>query len=118
MAINMNLFKYHQLLPQFRQLLAARYVTDAATKTKIEAYIKNSPVVVFIKGVPDAPKCGFSNAVVQILRMHDVKYDSYNVLENEDLRQGKIILTLLAPESLPTHTVKKDAVVSYSSTLG
>lgn len=41
-----------------------------------------------MKGVPDAPKCGFSNAVVQILRMHAAPYDSHNVLENESIRQG------------------------------
>lgn len=42
-----------------------------------------------MKGTPAAPKCGFSNAVVQILDFHGVKqYDSYNVLEDEDLRQG------------------------------
>ena len=40
------------------------------------------------KGVPDAPKCGFSNAVVQILRMHGVNYDSHDVLASEDIRQG------------------------------
>lgn len=44
-----------------------------------------------MKGIPDAPKCGFSNAVVQILRMHGVKYDAHDVLEDEELRQGKYI---------------------------
>ena len=42
----------------------------------------------FFQGVPDAPKCGFSNAVVQILRMHGVQYDSHDVLADEELRQG------------------------------
>lgn len=50
--------------------------------------LQKNKVVVFMKGVPDSPKCGFSNAVVQILRMHNVKYDAYNVLEDEQLRQG------------------------------
>lgn len=45
-----------------------------------------------MKGVPEAPKCGFSNAVAQILRMHGVEYDSHDVLENEELRQGIIII--------------------------
>ena len=35
------------------------------------------------------PRCGFSNAVVQILRMHGVNYDAYNVLADEKVRQGK-----------------------------
>jgi len=41
-----------------------------------------------MKGVPEEPRCGFSNAVVQILRMHGVQYDSYNVLEDDKLRSG------------------------------
>lgn len=41
-----------------------------------------------LQGNPEAPKCGFSNAVVQILRMHGVKYDAHDVLLDEELRQG------------------------------
>lgn len=51
--------------------------------------VKKDKVVVFMKGTPAQPMCGFSNAVVQILRMHGVEeYASYNVLEDQDLRQG------------------------------
>ena len=50
--------------------------------------VKNNKVVVFMKGNPEQPRCGFSNAVVQILRMHNVTYDSHDVLSNEALRQG------------------------------
>ena len=49
---------------------------------------EDNDVVVFMKGVPDQPRCGFSNAVVQIMRMHDVKFAGINVLEDEELRQG------------------------------
>ena len=41
-----------------------------------------------MKGNPETPRCGFSNAVVQILRMHGVTYDAHVVLRNEDLRQS------------------------------
>lgn len=42
-----------------------------------------------MKGTPDAPKCGFSNAVCQILKMHGVeKFDAHNVLDDESIRQG------------------------------
>jgi monothiol glutaredoxin len=42
-----------------------------------------------MKGTPNEPRCGFSNAVVQILRMHGVDdYSSYNILENDDMRQA------------------------------
>lgn len=61
---------------------------DVESKEELEKMVKNNKVVVFMKGVPDAPKCGFSNAVVQIFRMHAVSYDSYDVLENDSIRQG------------------------------
>lgn len=64
------------------------FCTAITPKDEIEKMVKNTKVVVFMKGVPDAPKCGFSNAVVQILRMHAVQYDSHNVLENDAIRQG------------------------------
>ncbi|RLU20174.1 hypothetical protein DMN91_006781 [Ooceraea biroi] len=50
--------------------------------------VKKSRVVVFMKGVPEEPRCGFSNAVVQILKMHGVTYDAHDVLKDEELRQG------------------------------
>uniref|UniRef100_A0A8C6TEV0 Glutaredoxin-related protein 5, mitochondrial n=1 Tax=Neogobius melanostomus TaxID=47308 RepID=A0A8C6TEV0_9GOBI len=51
--------------------------------------VKKDKVVVFIKGTPAQPMCGFSNAVVQILRMHGVEdYAAYNVLEDQELRDG------------------------------
>uniref|UniRef100_A0A663M3S6 Glutaredoxin-related protein 5, mitochondrial n=1 Tax=Athene cunicularia TaxID=194338 RepID=A0A663M3S6_ATHCN len=47
------------------------------------------PVVVFMKGSPAQPLCGFSNAVVQILRLHGVEdYRAHDVLQDPDLRQG------------------------------
>jgi arsenate reductase-like glutaredoxin family protein len=41
-----------------------------------------------MKGIPEEPRCGFSNAVVQIFRMHGVTYDAHDVLKDEELRQG------------------------------
>ena len=55
----------------------------------IDKLVKNNKVVVFMKGVPDEPRCGFSNAVVQILRMHGVTYDAHDVLKEESIRNGK-----------------------------
>ncbi|KAL4715732.1 hypothetical protein ACJJTC_006311 [Scirpophaga incertulas] len=68
--------------------LTFRSFADSATKENIDKLVKNNKVVVFMKGVPDAPRCGFSNAVVQIMRMHAVPYDSHDVLADENLRQG------------------------------
>merc|ERR1712059_70429 len=55
---------------------------------RLEGMVNQSDVVVFMKGVPSAPRCGFSNAVCQIMRMHDVPFESHDVLADEELRQG------------------------------
>ncbi|KYM88421.1 Glutaredoxin-related protein 5, mitochondrial [Atta colombica] len=55
---------------------------------EISNLVKKNKVVVFMKGIPEEPRCGFSNAVVQILRMHGVTYDAHDVLKDEELRQG------------------------------
>ena len=55
---------------------------------QIESMVKNADVVIFMKGVPEAPRCGFSNAVCQIMRMHEVPFESHDVLADEELRQG------------------------------
>lgn len=64
---------------------------------EIDKMVKNNKVVIFMKGTPEEPRCGFSNAVVQIMRMHGVKYDSHNVLENEEIREG---MKQLKPQKL------------------
>lgn len=70
-------------------LLRRSFSDDASISDRIKKMVNNNKVVVFMKGVPDQPMCGFSNAVIQVLRMHGVEnYDAYNVLEDEDLRQG------------------------------
>ncbi|CAH1402875.1 unnamed protein product [Nezara viridula] len=65
-----------------------RLLSKTVTKPDFNKLVKNNKVVVFMKGVPEEPRCGFSNAVVQILKMHGVEYDAHNVLENEDVRNG------------------------------
>ena len=50
--------------------------------------VKSNDVVLFMKGTPQFPKCGFSGQVVQILDYLGVPYKGLNVLENDELRQG------------------------------
>lgn len=68
----------------------ARFLCAAADLQKdLGEMVKKDKVVVFMKGTPAQPMCGFSNAVVQILRMHGVDdYAAYNVLEDQELREG------------------------------
>ena len=54
----------------------------------IDEQVKNHDVFLYMKGTPDFPMCGFSGRVVQILNYLDVEFDSANVLENQDLREG------------------------------
>ncbi|GKX35979.1 MAG: glutaredoxin [Rhizobiaceae bacterium MnEN-MB40S] len=54
----------------------------------IDNEVKNSDVVLFMKGTPTFPQCGFSGQVVQILDYLGVDYKGVNVLESDDLRQG------------------------------
>ena len=57
-------------------------------KDKIENLIKDNEVCLFMKGTPDAPQCGFSMAVTNVLKHLNVNFKGINVLEDEDLRQG------------------------------
>ena len=50
--------------------------------------IENNEVCLFMKGTPDAPQCGFSMAVSNMLKILEVNFKGVNVLENEKLRQG------------------------------
>ena len=55
-------------------------------KIEIENIIKTNEVCLFMKGVPEAPQCGFSMAVSNILKHLNVNFKGINVLENEEIR--------------------------------
>ena len=55
---------------------------------KIEDLINDNQVCLFMKGTPDAPQCGFSMAVANVLKHLNVNFKGINVLEDENLRQG------------------------------
>jgi len=57
-------------------------------KDKIDSEINNNDVCLFMKGTPDAPQCGFSMAVSNILKILEVKFKGINVLEDQNLRDG------------------------------
>ena len=61
---------------------------DHQIKDLISNKIDNNDVCLFMKGTPEAPQCGFSMAVSNILKMLEVNFIGINVLENHDLRQG------------------------------
>ena len=54
----------------------------------IDNEVKNNDVVLFLKGTPDFPQCGFSGQVVQVLDYIGVDYKGINVLASDEIRQG------------------------------
>ncbi len=61
---------------------------DDQTKTLIQNHIDNNEVCLFMKGTPDAPQCGFSMAVSNILKILEVNFTGVNVLEDQNMRDG------------------------------
>ncbi|KID81572.1 monothiol glutaredoxin-5 [Metarhizium guizhouense ARSEF 977] len=68
----------------------ARLLSDA-TRSAIDKAVASAPVVLFMKGTPETPQCGFSATVIKILGMQGVnpdKFAAFNVLEDAELREG------------------------------
>tara|TARA_B100001027_G_C16038719_1_gene228889 strand:- start:102 stop:434 length:333 start_codon:yes stop_codon:yes gene_type:complete len=61
---------------------------DQKIKDNIKKEIDENEVCLFMKGTPETPQCGFSLAVVNILKIINVKFKGVNVLEDQNLRQG------------------------------
>ena len=61
---------------------------DEKTKNLIQQHIDDNEVCLFMKGTPDAPQCGFSMAVSNVLKHLKVNFNGINVLDDENLRQG------------------------------
>jgi monothiol glutaredoxin len=59
-----------------------------AIHDQIQATVDKNDVVLFMKGTPDFPQCGFSSQLVQILNYLDVKYEAVNCLAGNEIRQG------------------------------
>lgn len=55
---------------------------------KIEGQIKGNKVILYMKGNREMPQCGFSSRVVQILDSYDIMYETVDVLEDPEIRQG------------------------------
>jgi monothiol glutaredoxin len=61
---------------------------EQQTKDLINDEITNNEVCLFMKGTPDAPQCGFSMAISNMLKILEVNYKGINVLESQSLREG------------------------------
>jgi len=81
---------------------------DEQVKSLIQNHIDNNEVCLFMKGTPDAPQCGFSMAVANILKILDVNYKGVNVLEDQKIREG--IKVFSDWPTIPQLYVKKEFV--------
>ena len=61
---------------------------DENTKNTIQNHIDTNEICLFMKGTPDAPQCGFSMAVTNMLKLLEVNFHSVNVLEDQHIREG------------------------------
>ena len=61
---------------------------EQQTNDLIKKEIENNEICLFMKGTPDAPQCGFSMAISNMLKILEVNFKGINVLENQNLRQG------------------------------
>ena len=81
---------------------------DYKTKTIIQNHINDNEVCLFMKGTPDAPQCGFSMAVSNMLKILEVNYKGINVLEDQSIRDG--IKTFSDWPTIPQLYIKKEFV--------
>ena len=81
---------------------------DQQTKELIENNINTNEVCLFMKGTPDAPECGFSMAVANMLKILEVNFKSVNVLSNQSIREG--IKKFSEWPTVPQLYVKKEFV--------
>lgn len=61
---------------------------SAATETKLRNLVSSAPVILFMKGTPEVPECGFSRKTVALLQKHDILFASFNILRDDSVRNG------------------------------
>ena len=81
---------------------------DNDIKNLIEQEISQNKICLFMKGTPDAPQCGFSMAVSNMLKILEVNFKGVNVLEDQSLREG--IKTFSDWPTIPQLYVKKEFI--------
>lgn len=74
---------------QLKKTLQEKGILPAETlEDRLKKLIASSPVMLFMKGTPDAPRCGFSSRVVDALRQEGISFGSFDILTDEEVRQG------------------------------
>ena len=81
---------------------------DEKIKNTIQKHIDSNEVCLFMKGTPDAPQCGFSMAVSNMLKILEIKFTGINVLEDQSIREG--IKVFSDWPTIPQLYIKKEFV--------
>ena len=63
----------------------------AALDARIRSLITKAKCVAFIKGTPSQPRCGFTRQLMEVFASHNIEFDSFNILEDEQVRQGALV---------------------------
>jgi Grx4 family monothiol glutaredoxin len=74
--------------PQTTADQASKEVSKEELFKRLESLVKAAPVMLFMKGTPSAPQCGFSRQTVALLRDRSIRYGFFNILADDDVRQG------------------------------
>ena len=108
---------FANILPSSRliQLTASQYRSlSTEARAAIDQAVSSNNVVLFMKGTPEMPQCGFSRASIQILGLQGVdpkKFAAFNVLEDESLRQGTLHKNLVYLKILLNHMCRHKGVL-------
>ena len=60
---------------------------------RLKTLVSSSPIMIFIKGTPDDPRCGFSKSLVSILNSENIQFSYFDILTDEEVRQGLKVLS-------------------------
>ena len=66
--------------------------SEVDLESRLDSLVKAAPVMLFMKGTPAAPQCGFSKTLVGLLRERNIRYGFFNILADEDVRSGKALV--------------------------
>jgi len=83
-SIVQEILKMIEIAPDSSQTGDAK----AAFNEYLKRLTTRAPIMIFMKGSPDQPRCGFSKQLVELLSKHKIKYESFDILQDEDVRQG------------------------------
>jgi len=62
--------------------------SEETLNKRIKTLLSSSKVMLFMKGNPTSPRCGFSRQIVELLQNHKITFDTFDILEDEEIRQG------------------------------